>query len=507
MKKIIVYLIFSTIWFSSCTDMIEIEPENSVTFFNFFKTEKDIEVTVYSMQDMLRHDYMCVKNYPALLGSKTDKAEDYYGKMRSWDPTVYTAGSNTSNWGNYYDVIGWAHMVIDNIDRVENLPKERYDFYKGQAYFVRAFMYFRLIQTWGDVPLVVSMTDNDAKPKTPWREVLKFAIEDGNRAAKMLKPWKDQHDSNNAPIKSKQIPGKGTAYTLLAHMHAWMAEFGNETEHLDSAIIAASNVIDGNAEENYSPEFALAGDPEEVVTDVLIGNHPESIFEGDYTFEELGEYKGFTRFLEESYQSWPHHPLASKKYYKNREYGLKNSTVREMYKDGDKRRDAYFYKFEELENDELLKGWAVFQKRRIAIMDYTDPDDPSFTNWAGNTIVFRLAGLILLRAECYARRGDTAEAIADLNRVRSRAGAPEYTAAEGDLFYTIFKEREKELICEQHRWFDCLRTGLWRLELSENIGNLTDQEVEDGALFFPVGTRAFNNNSLMRQNKYWLGKW
>ncbi|PXX95387.1 hypothetical protein DF185_21965 [Marinifilum breve] len=505
MKKLTLFFIITSVLFCSCTDMLELEPENSVTFYNYFKTEKDIETTVFSMHAILRSEYLGNKNYPMLLGNKTDKLSDFYERLRAHDPSIFTSTTGI-HWEGMYDVITWANMVIDNIDKAEDLPQDRYDFYKGQAYFVRAFMYFRIIQIFGDAPLVVGIQDNGQKVRTPWKEVLQFAIEDANKAAKMLKPWAEQRNADKSSVVSKQIPGKGTAYALLAHMHAWMGEFGNEPTHLDLAVKAASNVIDGNAEENYAPEFNLASDPEEVVTGVMIGNHIESIFEGDYELSEMAQISHSQVLLEDDYQSWPHRPDASKGRYKNLPFGLLNATVRLMYGDNDKRRDSYFYQFEELENDPVLDGWAVFQKRRTAIMNNSSGWE-EFEAWKGNGIIFRLAGIILLRAECYAKKGENDLAIADLNTIRNRAGAGLYSANEGELYKIIFKEREKELLIEDHRYFDCVRTGMWKYELSETIRNLTDQEIADGALFMPISSRAFNNNPGMRQNKYWLGKW
>ena len=53
------------------------------------------------------------------------------------------------------------------------------------------------------------------------------------------------------------------------------------------------------------------------------------------------------------------------------------------------------------------------------------------------------------------------------------------------------------------RYFDVVRNGTFREELRGKFKTLTDQDVEDGALYFPVGLRAFNNNTLMLQNRYW----
>lgn len=133
------------------------------------------------------------------------------------------------------------------------------------------------------------------------------------------------------------------------------------------------------------------------------------------------------------------------------------------------------------------------------------PLDGRLKGYEDNQIIIRLADILLLRAELRAKTGDTGGAIADLNRVRRRAGAAEYPAGENDLKEAIAVERDRELFCEgiTIRFFDILRNGTFREKLRGGFKTLTDQDVADGALFLPVGKSAFFNNTLMRQNIYW----
>ena len=115
-----------------------------------------------------------------------------------------------------------------------------------------------------------------------------------------------------------------------------------------------------------------------------------------------------------------------------------------------------------------------------------------------------MADILLLRAECYGKLGKDDLAKSDLDRVRDRAGAAGYTEAEGPIYRAVFEEREKELLLERHRWYDMVRTGYWKTDMTEEYAKLTDQDVEDGALYLPVHYSAFNSNKLMRQTRYWL---
>jgi starch-binding outer membrane protein, SusD/RagB family len=79
-------------------------------------------------------------------------------------------------------------------------------------------------------------------------------------------------------------------------------------------------------------------------------------------------------------------------------------------------------------------------------------------------IAFRLAETYLMLAEAQIRQGKAADAAANINVVRRRAAWPgrqkemEITAAQATMDF-IMEERERELIGEQRRWFDLKRWG------------------------------------------------
>lgn len=48
MKKILYILLIGL--FASCDNLLDVEPETEVSFDNFYKTEQDLEITLYQMQ-------------------------------------------------------------------------------------------------------------------------------------------------------------------------------------------------------------------------------------------------------------------------------------------------------------------------------------------------------------------------------------------------------------------------------------------------------------------------
>ena len=108
--------------------------------------------------------------------------------------------------------------------------------------------------------------------------------------------------------------------------------------------------------------------------------------------------------------------------------------------------------------------------------------------------------------------GNDAKAIADLNVIRSRAGALSYPSTydtEG-LKKAIFLEREKEFIGENDaRYADIIRNGYVKEELQGKFLLLTNQDIQGGALFLPLPKDSWQDkdghiiNTQLRQKPYW----
>lgn len=482
----------------SCDNFLNQEPETKVNNLNFWKDEKDVEAAVYGLHRILRES---LGNVTIITYRDRGWAFDYStslfknGLENKLSPN-WKSGDARISWQLEYQIIASANLVIDNISRAD-LPKERHNFYLGQAYCLRAYVYFYILRSWGDAPLITNSEDVGPKKRSSWIDLANLVREDLKKAIELLPPASQLKDANGASIESKQIPSQGTAYAILAHLEAWVSALNNQPELNQAAIQAADQVIN-------SGEYSLAKDPAEVCEKVMLGNSREGIFELNYQNTDL-DLKGgsdIATFCE----GWPIIPRRTVSY--RRSVTISNAKVMEMFPDlNDMRRSEYFFKLDSMAklSPAVTTRAAYIQKWRHAIAYVGGNDDGQFNSFEDNAILIRLADIILLRAELREKTGDIAGAIDDLNTIRRRAGALEYSNAEGDLKEAIALEREKELFLEglQLRYFDVIRNGTFREKLQGDFKTLTDQDVVEGALFLPVNSDAFYNNTLMVQTPYW----
>ena len=494
-RLIIVSVIISGL-FTACDEYLEVNPENSVTFRKFFNTEQDLEVFTNGIRDDYK-DLVQSGSMRFIRGFLYDDG-NYYTRMAELDPEEYQYNIGFIGWRSVYNVVSSANILMKYHTK-PGLDAEREKFYKGIAHFYRGYGYWFIGSMWGDAPIVKYDGDVGMKAKEPWDKVIDFAIEDAKEAVKLLPAIDKLTDSKGNSLLTRDTPSKEAAYALLAHLYAWKASMLNDDQELlEKSIAAASEVI-------MSSNVELAASAEEVCTSVLVGNSRESIFESQLIASETNIVNSY--YVIDEYLSFPIDPEKGEGDIKWTPFRIKNTTVEAIFKEGDERRDAYFYKFEEMKaKDEAITGGYAYPYKIRRIKE----DE----RWGGidyilqNAVIYRLTELILLRGECYSKiPGKESLAIADMNRIRGRANAPLYDPSEGNVQYAVFKEREKELLWERHRYFDVVRNGYWKTELKGEFKNLTDQDVKDGALYLPVGNMAFIDNSLMTQNKYWLSKY
>lgn len=519
MKRFIYPTLLLLFFQVSCLEQI---PENTLTYGNAFVTENELNATTTTIQFFINVHFSSNPVHFAA-GAKVDETRDNE-ELRQWNPkTVIGTVDMNGDWKGLYDIIYESNLLLENIHKTENLTEDRYKFHTGQAHFALGLAYFALSQRYGDCVITENSSEIIVYGISPMFDVIEEAIKHAKQAFDVLPIYSELSGLNNISIDSKQYASKGNSAALLAQLYAWKGSmidrYGKDydvTEKSEKAYREAVNyatlLIDekvGNYRLCYSPEELCErlSTPQE--------ENPEAIF--TLTFDRSrSEYSVTPNVAAMSYVSWPVNDLLLPgNFMSDTDYKLYTQTIEEMYPDpNDSRRQAFFY---ELGVDHNLgDDYAILYKFRTSI--YT-PDEFSEAGKYWRTVdadyvYWRLADLILLRAECYAKLNETGLAENDLNTIRKRAGATEYPSeydAGMDLKKAIFKERERELLGENdERYYDIIRNDYVKEELTGKFPLLTPADIKGGALFMPIPKSAYTDengmvvNTEIRQKPYWL---
>jgi len=139
-----------------------------------------------------------------------------------------------------------------------------------------------------------------------------------------------------------------------------------------------------------------------------------------------------------------------------------------------------------------------------------------------NFIVYRLADVMLMRAEALAHLGSTEkeEAAVLLNAVRQRAALDPYINLDGNTDKSLFielimKERAMELAMEGKRWFDLVRVAtnennpdflISRVLTSRTVGERSQiraRIIDPRSWYLPILQDELNKNPNLKQNPYY----
>jgi hypothetical protein len=114
--------------------------------------------------------------------------------------------------------------------------------------------------------------------------------------------------------------------------------------------------------------------------------------------------------------------------------------------------------------------------------------------------MMRLAETYLLRAEAYVGLNQPALAAADINKVRSRAGASDVLPANVNIDY-ILDERLRELGIEEKRMLTLMRLGKW-VERTRKYNPFYGVQMKDHYNLWPIpfGEIEKNNKGVLDQN-------
>lgn len=513
MKKLFILILFLPLF--SCNDWLQVESEESVTYRNYFQSEQDVAdiyITMLGLErGILANPFVHVLDWSSIYCDIPLLGTDVF---RNLDQKSYE-GINESDWQALYQVIYLANMLEENRHRFKNVSEERANFWIAQANFLKGLMYFEIARRWGEAPIAPGTEDATAKAKSPADTVLAYAIRAAEAA--LILPTHDKlTDAKGNAISSRQYASIGSVHTLLANIYAWQGGLHGDEKYWKKAEQEASLVIDGKAgsydlvsmTDLVEKTFGSARDVTEVIHAIELN------YSTDLDLYEVNalecRYPGLA-MIDYPYTETNPMLIESKSLSK-----IRVTTVENLYhEEKDLRRQEYWLnlgepitiKIDEENSLDYTPRYAYLNKWRNIIYSVNPTVNQGGTKVVamdGNRVYWRLADLILLRAECRTHLG-MSEAVKDLNRIRQRAGLGEYrgSTAKNALLKEIFDERDRELFGETCRYFDIVRNGYIKDELHGNYLTLTDEDVKNGALYLPVGSNAFNKNTLMKQNTYW----
>ncbi|MFB9054028.1 RagB/SusD family nutrient uptake outer membrane protein [Formosa undariae] len=421
-----ILILATTVFTVSCSEsFLDIDPEQSIAAENAVVDLSSLQTSIYGVYSKLQsNDYYGRTMYvvPELMADDLYLSSRNTGRYLEFENFVVSERNTEVEglWDASYEVIVNANRAIDGGEKIETsntLEQNAINQLVGEAYAIRALTYFDLVRMFAQpynytadashlaVPVITEVNIDVTSPsRNTVNEVYTQVKADLMSALNLLQDEKGEGRFS-----------KGAVNGLMARVALY------EEDNIN-AITYSSEVIDNGG-------YALISN-----TDY------STLWSTDFNTETLFEIVNTVSDNEGS-NSLGHF------------FSVKG------YADALVTTDLYnLYDAQDVRVQAVLSGEKPSAETNALFVNKF----PNETTGDDNIKILRLAEQYLIRAEAYAKGGETTLAQADLNAVIKRANpdASDITETGTALLSRILEERRKELAFEGHRLFDLNRNKM-----------------------------------------------
>src|SRR5690625_1775973 len=445
-------LSFFTIWLlSSCSDLLNVDPTSVITTESFWQSENDAQGAAIGMYIDLRN--LATNNIY------------YFGEARADVITLGTVGEGGwskyyynnlhpadagPNWQSCYTLVNSANLIIKYVPTIEFASEERKRRILAEAYTMRAYTYFVMTRTWGDLPLRTVPTEStDAEftqiERTSMEEVFNLIKTDLDQALEL-------YPDNTIPNGRFQW-SRPAANALKGEVYLWTGKVLNGGNSDFNTALSALNEIGGN-------NISLLDDFEAIFDFNNKGNQEILMA------VRFDEFEGGNNYFRDMYiigSAIPTNIDEETRAKIGAIGGGSNNIVvptnylRSLYSEDDQRREATFYEIytnDDQGNQDYYT--SIVTKGAGAVVGGS-------RQFKDDVVLYRYGDVLLMIAEAKNALGQDPEE--EINQIRERAYGDLFenyvfssgTQVENDE--AILEERLRELAFEGKRWWDLIRFG------------------------------------------------
>lgn len=497
---------------ASCSDWLEVKPQNIITIDEFWNEKSDVDGMIAGLYASMQSQN--VMERMMIWGEfRSDNisigANDVANKNRNLYK-IYNENIDASNayttWDQFYYIINQANTIIDKAPSVAAVDPA---FSQGElladiaeASAMRDLCYFYLIRTFRDVPYTTTPYYDDDQvmdlPASSFDSILDSLITDLENVKDNAVTTYPASSAEKALYQTGRIT-RDAIYAMLCEMYLWKQDYQSCIRYADLIISdkqqqykdEKSNNISGNDLSRFNGYPLISGTATSGGT--TFGNAYNSIFGRTSSAAETGNSSESIfelNFMKDD--NWPKNGAVNALYGPTRDgvtgYASPSSYVKDVTTTRSStnyiyyQRDARYY--ENIIGGGSTIGKYIYYYSTVSISPLTVTGYPSsiYANNKvyGNWIIYRLTDIMLLKAEALAAMmGDETplsdqdrsylnQAFTLVNAVNKRSvlqtdaqlsdtlQASTYTTKEA-INNLVLDERQRELMFEGKRYYDLVR--------------------------------------------------
>jgi starch-binding outer membrane protein, SusD/RagB family len=441
-------------------------PDNKVVTPQVYKSDSRAQAAFIGVYFKIMENFGPFNGYmsrfPGLSCDELSNGTSVLTQDQPFLTNTLSANNNTiwQIWTTTYFYIYQCNDLVEGLSGNHFITPGLRDQLLGEAYFLRAFSYFYLVNLYGEVPLVLNTdyTKSASIPRTPVEDVYGQMIKDLTNAQDLLQDaYVTTPEYPAARVRVNRLAVKA----LLARIYLYHGEWAN-------AAAAATEVIQSGI---YQLETNLA--------QTFLYNSREAILQFMPVSDIFNTAEG-SMFV-------PANP-------NGRPAIILSDTIIKYMEPADKRKAAW------------VRTVTVSGK------PYNSPYKYKLNSGSPReeyNMVLRLAEQYCIRAEARAMLDQLPEAVNDLNTIRKRAGLPNLAniTTQTQALVAVEQERRMEFFAEWgHRWFDLKRWPASRTthpderRVDEIMRALRPATWKTTAAFWPIPSAEIIRNQALTQN-------
>ncbi len=280
--KIAFTVLFTGCLVLSCDDFLDKQPPSYVVPSDYYKTEDQIQAVANQFyQDIL----------PSHSGAgygtfADDNGTDNQGGMDANTKYVkdrWKVGQDNGNWswGNVRNINYQLNAIMTHYDaKTISGSDENIRHYIGEIHFFRAYNYFGLLRSFGDIPIVTEVYPDDeailvaANKRRPRNEVARFIIADLDTAITYMQENFEPRHTRVSPDAARLLQSRVALFE-----GSWLTNFkgtpfvpgGQDWPGAQKDYNSKFNYIAGDIDQEAKYFFQVAAESAETVADKYIG--------------------------------------------------------------------------------------------------------------------------------------------------------------------------------------------------------------------------------------------
>ncbi|PSL33547.1 RagB/SusD family nutrient uptake outer membrane protein [Chitinophaga ginsengisoli] len=419
--KLLLFFLGGLVLMPSCKKFLDVgNPPDKIVADAVFRTNSSAAAVLTGIYyDLQGEQYGVAQGRGSISLHSGLAADELTALQDSYLYGEYTNNSRFDFWTPLYKLIYRANTALEGLSASSSLDLELKQHLIGEALFLRSFLYFYLVNLYGDVPLLLTSDYkiNSSSSRVASEVVYKQILDDLEKAQALLPEV--YVDATVLNITDERIrPNKWAALSLMARVYLYLGKWSE-------AISSSTKVI-----ENKSLFDTVE------LENVFLKNSKESIWQlqpVDINGLLLNTTDARLFFLYGAPDSYERPVMVSQ-------------FLLDAFENADRRKNVWI-------GDTITMGKSYYYPFKYKLYKETDPSGEYLT-------VIRLSELFLIRSEAEARLGDLAKARQDVNIIRHRAGLQDLQpGSQIQVLSSILHERQVELFTEWgHRWLDLKRS-------------------------------------------------